>query len=211
MKLTETGEARVRGYLFVLGRSLRTFLDPSQAEDAVREVESHIRERLAGAEATDERATVEQVLKELGGPQRVAQAYSTEMTIDEAVTTGRVVPMLRAIWYLATTSVVGFFWGLAAFTGWAIGIAFVLVAPIKILFPNNVGVFYRDGQVESVGAVFGSAPGVQVAPFGYWVVPVALVLGVGTLVLTQWASRRVLAWMRSRRPSARLSVKVEVV
>jgi hypothetical protein len=35
-------------------------------------------------------------------------------------------------------------------------------------------------------------------------------IGLGILVGTQRASRRILSWMRSRRPAARISVKVEV-
>ena len=46
MKISEVGESRVRGYLFVLERSLRTFLPREVVADAAREVESHIRERL---------------------------------------------------------------------------------------------------------------------------------------------------------------------
>ena len=46
MKLSEAGESRVRGYLFVLGTSLRSFLPPRVVGDALRELESHIRERV---------------------------------------------------------------------------------------------------------------------------------------------------------------------
>ena len=46
MKLSETGEARVRGYLFVLGQSLKSFLPRAVVMDAVQELESHIRERI---------------------------------------------------------------------------------------------------------------------------------------------------------------------
>ena len=91
MKLTEVGESLVRGYLFILARSLRSFLPADVVADAVREVESHIRERADQVDAIpDERAAVQKVLAELGPPLRVAQAYSAEMTIDEAVSTGRV-------------------------------------------------------------------------------------------------------------------------
>ena len=45
MTLTEVGESRINGYLFILERSLRSFLPRETAADAVREVESHIRER----------------------------------------------------------------------------------------------------------------------------------------------------------------------
>ncbi|RPJ84390.1 MAG: hypothetical protein EHM13_04530 [Acidobacteria bacterium] len=210
MRVSETGEARVRGYLFVLGRSLRTFLQPAEARDALREVESHIRERLEQVESSDERVGVEQVLAELGTPLKVARAYSTEMTLDEALTTGRFVPVLRAVWHLATTSVFGFLWALFVFVGWVFGLAVMSLAPVKVVFPNNVGIFYQQGQIQSMGANFGHPPGTEVYVFGYWIVPVALALGLGILVLTHRASRRVLGWIRSRRPPARVRLKVEV-
>jgi uncharacterized membrane protein len=232
MKLTDVGEARIRGYLFVLDRSLRSFLPRETAGDAVREIESHIRERVASAPepgarigepaggqargsrsvngAPDEREAIERVLAELGPPLRVAQAYSHEMTLDEAVTTGRFVPMARAVWHAAASSVFGFVWLLIAFVGWTLGIGVTLVGLIKIVFPNNVGAFYVNGQFHSAGANFGLPPGTVVHPFGYWIVPVSIALGLGILVLTQRASRRILAWMRSRRPPARLRLKVEI-
>src|SRR5215468_5941893 len=94
VKLSESGESRINGYLFVLERSLNTFLPRETARDAVREIESHVRERIAGTDATpNEREALERILQELGPPLRVAQAYSAERTIDEAVTTGRFVPI----------------------------------------------------------------------------------------------------------------------
>src|SRR5262249_3696203 len=88
MNLSTAGESRVNGYLFVLERSLKAFLPSDTARDAVREIESHLRERIAAADATpNERDAVERILGELGPPLRVAQAYSAERTIDEAVAT----------------------------------------------------------------------------------------------------------------------------
>jgi len=210
MKLTEAGESRVRGYRFILDRSLRSFLPPEVAADAVREVESHIRERLEQAEAVpDERTAVERVLTELGPPLRVAQAYSHEMTMDEAITTGRFVPMVRAVWHAATTSVVGFAWALLGFTGWAMGLSLLAMAACKPIFPNNIGVFTLNGQFIGAGFEFGLPPGTE-AHGGYWIMPAALVAGVAILVVTQRLSRRTLAWMRSRKPPAWISLKVEV-
>jgi uncharacterized membrane protein len=89
--LSETGESRINGYLFVLERSLRSFLPPEVVRDAVREIESHLRERVLSADgAPNEREALEKILAELGPPLRVAQAYSAERTIDEAVATGRI-------------------------------------------------------------------------------------------------------------------------
>ena len=210
MKLTDVGEARVRGYLYVLGRSLRSFLPPDVAADAVREVESHIRESLSQAEATpDERTAVERVLAVLGPPLRVAQAYSQEMTLDEAIATGRLVPTLRVLWHGATTSVVGFAWAMLVFTGWTVGVAFLALPVLKPIFPNNVGYFTLNGKFIGFGAEFGLPPGTEVHG-GFWIVPICLVAGFLCLVVTRLLSRRILAWMRARKPPVRFSVKVEV-
>ena len=210
MKLSDAGESRIRGYRFVLDRSLRSFLPHEVAADAVREVESHIRERVEQAEPVpDEHTAVERVLAELGPPLRVAQAYSHEMTMDEAITTGRFVPMVRAIWHAATTSAVGFAWALLAFTGYSMGYALLAMAALKPIFPNNIGVFTLNGQFIGAGFEFGLPPGTE-AHGGYWVMPIALVAGAVTLVITQWLSRRTLGWLRSRKAPVLISLKMEV-
>jgi HAAS domain-containing protein len=89
MQLTSTGESRVNGYLFVLERSLKTFLPSDLVRDAVREIESHLRERIANADgAPTERDALEKMLGELGPPLRVAQAYSVHRLVPFAVLRG---------------------------------------------------------------------------------------------------------------------------
>ena len=51
MILSKTGESRVNGYLFVFERSLEPFLPPEVVRDAVKEIGSHVRERIAAAGA----------------------------------------------------------------------------------------------------------------------------------------------------------------
>src|SRR5512143_200868 len=99
MQLTETGEARIRGYLFILDHSLRSFLPREVVKDALRELESHVRERIEQVGSMpNEQAALERVLGELGPPLRVAQAYSSEMAVDEAITTGGFAAVVRALW-----------------------------------------------------------------------------------------------------------------
>jgi uncharacterized membrane protein len=203
MKLTESGEARIRGYLFILGRSLRSFLPKDVVTDALREVDGHIRERAQGVEAIpDERTALERILTELGPPLRVAQAYATELTIDEAVTTGRLLPLLRAVGHLATTTVVGFVAGLGVFIGYAVGLAFLLVAAMKPVFPNNVGLFVKDGVVRSFGGLFPVPPGTELRG-GYWIVPCSVAAGLLIIVATHRGAKRFLTWWRGRTPVER--------
>ena len=153
MNLTDTGQSRVNGYLFVLERSLKTFLPTDVVRDAVREIDSHLRERIETADAApDERAALEMILAELGPPLRVAQAYSAERTIEEAVTTGRFVPIVRALWHLAASTVSGFFVGLALLTGYMVGVAFLVIAILKPIFPANVGLHVVGGWPVALGA-----------------------------------------------------------
>ncbi len=201
MNLTEAGESRINGYLFVLERSLKTFLPVDVVRDAVREIESHVRDRVAAANATpNERDVLEKILVELGPPLRVAQAYSAERTIDEAVVTGRMVPMARAVWQLALKTFVGSAVATGLFSAYAAGIAFLSIAVLKPIFPNNVGLIVRSGGMPTFGGLFPLPPGAVVYG-GYWVIPVSIACGVAVLVLTHTATRRYLAaWRKRRRP-----------
>lgn len=197
MNLSTTGESRINGYLFVLERSLKTFLPVEVARDAVREIESHLRERVAAADATpNEREAVERILRELGTPMHVAQAYSAERTIDEAVTTGRFVPILRAIWQLAATTVRGFFVGLGLLVGYVTSLGFVTIAALKPIFPDNVGFQFVHGVPVGLGAHFPRSPDIDLRG-GYWIIPVALFFGMSIFIATQRGARRYLAWWRS--------------
>jgi hypothetical protein len=205
VNLTETGESRVNGYLFVLERSLRSFLPLEVVRDAVREIESHVRERVLSADgAPNERDALEKILAELGPPLRVAQAYSAERTIDEAVTTGRFVPMVRAVGHLALTTAAGFFTALGLLTAYLGSVAFVVLAFLKPVFPNNVGIWVHDATPDAWSFNFGASfPGLphQHVTGGYWVIPIALFLGLTGWVLTHRAARSFLArWRNRRRP-----------
>lgn len=199
MNLTETGESRVNGYLFVLGRSLKSFLPPDVVRDAVREIESHLRERVMASDgAPNERDAVERILAELGPPLRVAQAYAAERTIEEAVTTGRVVPIARAVGQVALTTVGGFFAAFGLLICYLISFAFIALAVLKPIFPDNVGIHYVRGFPIGLGAHFPLEPG-MVLGGGYWVIPLALFSGLGVFVGTHRGARKFLTRWRNRR------------
>jgi hypothetical protein len=199
--LTDTGESRINGYLFVLERSLKSFLPPDVVRDAVREIESHLRDRVAAADGVaNERDALEKILAELGPPLRVAQAYSAERTIDEAVATGRFVPMVRAVGQMAVTTVGGFFGALGLLIGYVTSFAFVALAVMKPIFPDNVGIVYRRGFPTGFGASFPVTPDLTVST-GYWMIPVSLFCGLGIFVGTHRGARKFLSRWRERRLS----------
>lgn len=199
MTLSESGEARVRGYLFMLESSLRTFLPREAASDAAREVESHIRERARESNGMpNEREALERLLRELGTPHRLAQAYSTELAVDEAVASGRLGAVARAVYALAVNTVQGFFVGLGLLCGYMFGISALLVALLKPIFPGNVGVIFVNGQFRGAGVQFWLPPNAEVY-FGWTVAGLGAVGGALVLVLTHRGARAYLEHVRERR------------
>jgi hypothetical protein len=215
VKLSESGESRVNGYLFVLERSLLTFLPRETARDAVREIDSHLRDRLAAADAVpDERAALEKILSELGPPLRVAQAYSLERTVDEAVVTGKIFAIARAVCHVAMSSVGAFFGGFGLFVGYFLGAGFIILAALKPVFPDNIGVWVNNESVvqglDLAGFRMGGGPSAYRTEHmvgGYWVIPIWLILGLVLLFLTHRSARKFLGWWRRRRSSFTVTVR----
>jgi hypothetical protein len=123
----------------------------------------------------------------------VAQAYSAERTIDEAMATGRLVPMLRAIRHVAGKTVAGFWAAVGVSIGYTAAIGLLTVAVAKPLFPDNVGlwVYNATGIPHDLGIRF-PVPANEHTIGGYWI-------GVAALVWTNRLTLRFLGWSRKRR------------
>ena len=202
MTLSETGESRVRGYLYLLDRSLRASVSSTLAADAVREVESHIRERVAESPGMpNEREALEWILTKLGSPATVARAYSIEMTMEEAAVGGRVVAVLRSLVHAAAMGIASFFTAWLLFAGYAVGLGFIIVGVLKPIFPNNTGLWIHKG-FPTLGAQFPAPEGV--APMGgYAIIPICFAVGLAVLIFTHLAARRWIGRLRERIRSRR--------
>ena len=200
MKLSDAGVARLRGYLWLLDRSLQSRLPRAAARDALNEIERHIDARIAETDAAgDERVALERILAELGTPLRVAQAYSADRNLDDAVETGRVFAIVRSIAHAAFATVFGFIAAIVLFTGYVSGIAFVVIGLAKPLFPNNVGIWRVNGP-DSIPSSLGFKWNTTETPAGGdWVIAIGLGVGITLLALTHWGARAFLRWYRARR------------
>ena len=199
MNLSEAGESRIRGYLFMLESSLRTFLRRDIAADAVREVESHIRERVRETDATpNERDALNWLLEALGPPHRLARAYSAEMAADEAISTGHIGAMARALLAVALNTVKGFAIALAIFAGYLLAGGALIVAIMKPIFPENVGLRWVNGELRGAGWELWSSPD-TVMTHGWWLAAACAVLGTILLWSTHRLARRYLRGVSERR------------
>jgi hypothetical protein len=202
MNLSETGESRVRGYLYILERSLRSSVSSRLAEDAVREVESHIRERvLESPGMPNEREALEAILTRLGSPATVARAYSLEMIMEEAAVGGRVVAVLRSLFHAAAMGVAAFFTALLLLVGYSFALGFLIVALLKPIFPKNTGLWFHNG-FPALGVQFPAPEGVT--PIGgYELIPICMLLSLATFLVTHGAARRWIGRVRERLASRR--------
>jgi uncharacterized membrane protein len=208
MNLSADGESRIRGYLFMLESSLRKFLKRDVVADAVREVESHVRERVRETEPMpNERDALNRLLDEIGPPHRLARAYSAELAVDEAVSSGRLWPTVRAVFALALNTIEGFFVGVGLLCGYLMAAACVLVALAKPIFPDNVGVRWVNGELRGAGLEFPIEPG-TVVTHGWWVAGICAVLGVLLLWLMNRGTRRYVTRVGARRLRAALGQMV---
>ena len=205
MKLSDAGESRLRGYLYVFERSMRSSTVPrAVVADAVREVESHVRDRVEELDqSVVERDALEGILVQLGPPARVAQAYSLELVLDEANTTGRLLSIGRALLRLSMTGLVGFSAAFGLFSAYLIGGSFLLVAALKPIFPSNVGLWVKDGLPRSFGGQF-PAPTDMDLVGGYLVIPISIAMGCVILYFTHRAARSWIGRIRQRRADAKL-------
>ena len=196
MTLSDTGESRVRGYLYLLEQSVRASASAPLAADAAREVESHIRERVAESSGMpNEREALEAILVRLGSPSTVARAYSLEMIMEEAAVGGRFVAVLRSLFHAAATGVAGYFIAMLLFLGYVSGAGFISIAVLKPIFPNNVGLWFHEGV--SLGGQFPAPEGVT--PLGgYWIIPICLFVGLLILIVTHRFARRWVGRLRQR-------------
>ena len=199
MTLSEAGESRIRGYLFMLENSLRTFLRRDIVVDAIREVESHIRERVRETEPMpNERDALNRLLDAIGPPHRLARAYSAELAVDEAVSSGRLWPTARAVFALALHTTEGLAAGVALLCGYLFSAGCLLVALAKPIFPDNVGVRWVNGEFRGAGLEFFEQPG-TVMTHGWWVMAICAVVGGLLLWLTHRGTRRYLRRVSERR------------
>jgi len=176
-----TPETQVNDYLARLRASL-IGMTVSEREDIVEEIHMHIRER-----SSDPRTTLDAVLAGLGPADQLAQQYRTGLLVQRARTSISPLVILRAALRWATTCVEGCVAFMIALVGYAMGVGFLLLALMKPFFPANTGLWVGPEQFNfsfRMGATMTNPASPVHEVLGWWLIPVCLVIGSLSLVLT---------------------------
>jgi hypothetical protein len=164
-----------------------TGVAPSEKEEIVSEIRSHIVERLEDTSAPMTEV-VDRTLTALGTPEVLAARYQTEGLLQRASTSVSPLLLLRATMRWAMTGILGFFAFLALFIGYFTAGAFYVCAVLKPFFPDRVGLYWGPNTYGIGVRLPGEPPATDL--LGMWFAPVALALGclfvIGTTKFVRW-------------------------
>jgi len=177
--------APIRAYLQALAAQLRK-LDPAEAEEVLREIESHIHDVVDQAEANGEALDVAALLQGFGSPEALAALYVAHIQTGAPPPAG-----FRVIQRVKKTVTRGLYYSMAAF-GFSIALSLLALALAKLFEPSSVGVWSAAGG-NSVAITWSGSPYPEANELlGYGLVPIALLAALWCAELT----RRVLRVLR---------------
>ncbi len=181
-------ESRIVAYLSELERQLER-LRVTDRNDLLREIDTHLRERLERLENADP-ARIEAVFEHFGSAAEIAAQFQEERAIRRISVVRSPLPLTRDAWIWATVSLRGALALLIALLGYLGSLTLLATAAGKVFFPDKFGVWIHAGVWGlSVGTPRHWAdPGTEV--LGYWYIPTGLLAGVVLAVITTTCVKR---------------------
>jgi uncharacterized membrane protein len=194
--ITPDLQTRIDSYLMHLRRSLGE-LPPEEINDILREIRGHILERAESTgDLTNEKLV--SILKALGKPEDIGPLYQAEAMVARARSSFSPALILRTVVRWAMVSVAGFVTFIVGLFGYLGGLAFLICALLKPIFPSQIGA-WSDGRSFSIGTITGTN---ATEVLGWWLIPVCLLASAAFLVLTTRFMRWMLRFAIRRRASS---------
>ncbi|MGA7155758.1 MAG: hypothetical protein WBY53_02860 [Acidobacteriaceae bacterium] len=161
----------------------------AEREEILREIAAHIRDSVEAGTPT------EAVLTGLGTPAQLAAEYRDGALIRAASKSMSPVTLLRATLRVATKGISGIIVFLLGFVGYITGGTLVLGGILKPFAPNYIGLFTTNASSGVISGQVGLVTGGSQTNvgsheiFGIWSIPIAIVGGIVTFLLTTLAIR----------------------
>lgn len=178
--LTDT---RVESYLVRLSTALSA-VGPAERDEIVREIRAHILDSVSSA--TDAAAALDRVLRLLGGPEELADRYTTERLLTRAGRSFSPWLLLRTSWHWAKLGIAGTITFFVAFIGYGMALALTVAVFLKPFMPSRLGMWLGP-KTLNVGVP--DHPEAMRELLGHWFVPVIAVAAFAFAVGTTQALR----------------------
>lgn len=154
-------------------------LERTEAEEVIREIESHLHDVVDQAEARGDDLDVAALLEGFGPPETLAAQYIAHIQNGAPPPAG-----FRVIQRFTLSVTRGLYYSMAAF-GFSVAIALLLLALAKIVDPSSVGVWSVAGG-NAIFITWSGSPHPEAQELlGYGLVPVALIAAVWCAELTR--------------------------
>jgi uncharacterized membrane protein len=178
-------QRRIDDYLARLRRAL-VDLPPQEVAEIVREIHGHIIERAESMESLDD-AALTRILTALGDPQDIGSLYQSRAMAARARASASPLLILRTTLRWAGQSIAGLVMSLFALFGYTTGICWLVGAVLKFFYPDRVGLWVGPHMWNlSLGTLTVAERAREHATevLGWWLVPMGLIAGPLTLILT---------------------------
>lgn len=159
-------------------------LDLVNSNEITLELESHIYEAMQSKRLADlpEGIRLEIVLAKLGEPKTYIKAIIDEQELQTALQKHQVVRIMKASIKNTTKNTKYFLTSIL----YLFSLAFIVIAIIKLIYPESTGLFMGANNAISLGHVTPSM--VKAEMLGYWIIPIMVILSimfyfVATLIL----------------------------
>lgn len=180
-----TEREQIEAYLKSLSKHLSR-LDRADADEVLREIESHVDDALEAAAIAQRPADAGKILAGFGSPRELADRYVAHVLQGSPPPPG-----FRAIQRVKKQATAGLYWATAV-SGYGFALVLLLVAIYKPLTPASLGLWANEsGGVAVLGLFEQSPPGMREV-LGWWIVPIAIGLSIAAFHLT----RRLLAALK---------------
>lgn len=175
----------IHRYLNDLRRYLAR-LAPSESQEVIREIESHLFDVIEQQEAAGNSADVAAILRGFGEPRQLAAQYIAHIEEGAPPPQG-----FKAVQSMKKSATATLYFAMAVF-GFSTALCLLFIAGAKLLLPESVGV-WSTPHGNSIVVGFVSVPPMATPEvMGWWIVPVAATLAIAVALLT----RKVLAVLK---------------
>lgn len=160
----------VTQWLDTLQQALKPLPQPER-EDIIREARGHLEDRIAAG------LSPANALHGFGDAQSYARGFLDDHSLTTALTSKRIVPMLKTLTAFAGRSTLAFFGLMGTLIAGSIGLSSAISLVVKLFRPELVGVWYREADhhtMLSLGTWNPPEGATDIA--GAWIFPILIVL-----------------------------------
>ncbi|PWN59015.1 DUF1700 domain-containing protein [Chryseobacterium viscerum] len=150
-------------------------LNKEDQYDVIMEINSHIYESMSKINNdSNETKNLTITLNKIGIPKEVLKPLVAEKKLSQATKTFNPIHIFQAL-------VLNFSYGiiyLIFFILYLFLFSFIVMVPVKLLYPNNVGFYYKEGEIFQYGGFVTNEYLKKYEVLGYWFIPVTILLGL---------------------------------